>query len=44
MLTELDTVQKPVEGENIQPILTEKEIEETILEEVEEEKETLQVV
>ncbi len=24
MLTELDTVQKPVEGENIQPILTEK--------------------
>ena len=44
MLTELDTVQKPVEGESIQPILTEKEIEETILEEVEEEKETLQVV
>ena len=44
MLTELDNVQKPVEGENIQPILTEKEIEETILEEVEEEKETLQVV
>ena len=44
MLTERDTVQKPVEGENIQPILTEKEIEETILEEVEEEKETLQVV
>ena len=44
MLTELDTVQKPVEGENIQPILTEKEIEETILEEGEEEKETLQVV
>ena len=44
MLTELDTVQKPVEGERIQPILTEKEIEETILEEVEEEKETLQVV
>ena len=44
MLTELDTVQKPVEGEGIQPILTEKEIEETILEEVEEEKETLQVV
>ena len=40
MLTELDTVQKPVEGENIQPILTEKEIEETILEEVEEEKES----
>ena len=32
MLTELDTVQKPVEGESIQPILTEKEIEETILE------------
>ena len=25
MLTELDTVQKPVEGESIQPILTEKE-------------------
>ena len=44
MLTELDTVQKPVEGVSIQPILTEKEIEETILEEVEEEKETLQVV
>lgn len=44
MLTELDTVQKPVERESIQPILTEKEIEETILEEVEEEKETLQVV
>ena len=44
MLTELDTVQKPVEGESSQPILTEKEIEETILEEVEEEKETLQVV
>ena len=44
MLTELDTVQKPVEEEIIQPILTEKEIEETILEEVEEEKETLQVV
>lgn len=44
MLTELDTVQNPVEGESIQPILTEKEIEETILEEVEEEKETLQVV
>ena len=44
MLTELDTVQKPVEGESIQPILTEKEIEETIIEEVEEEKETLQVV
>lgn len=44
VLTELDTVQKPVEGESIQPILTEKEIEETILEEVEEEKETLQVV
>ena len=44
MLTELDTVQKPVEEESIQPILTEKEIEETILEEVEEEKETLQVV
>lgn len=44
MLTELDTVQKPVEGESIQPILTEKEIEETILEEVEEEKGTLQVV
>ena len=44
MLTELDTVQKPVEGGSIQPILTEKEIEETILEEVEEEKETLQVV
>ena len=44
MLTELDTVQKPVEGENIQPILTEKEVEETVLEEVEEEKETLQVV
>ena len=44
MLTELDTVQKPVEGESIQPILTEKEIEETILEEVEEEKETVQGV
>ena len=44
MLTELDTVQNPVERESIQPILTEKEIEETILEEVEEEKETLQVV
>ena len=44
MLTELDTVQKPVEEEIIQPILTEKEVEETVLEEVEEEKETLQVV
>ena len=44
MLTELDTVQKPVEGESIQPILTENEIVESILEEVEEEKETLQVV
>lgn len=43
MLIELDTVQKPVEGEVIQPILTEKEVEETVLEE-EEEKETLQVV
>ena len=44
MLTELDTVQKPVEEEIIQPILTEKEVEETVLEEVEEEKETLRVV
>lgn len=44
MLTELDTVQKPVEEEIIQPILTEKEVEEAVLEEVEEEKETLQVV
>ncbi|WP_322933667.1 hypothetical protein VCM39_18825 [Bacteroides sp. CG01] len=44
MLTELDTVQKPVEEEIIQPILTEKEVEETVLEEVEEEKEALQVV
>ncbi|MFR8835611.1 hypothetical protein [Bacteroides nordii] len=44
MLTELDTVQKPVEEEIIQPILTEKEVEETVLEEVEEEKEVLQVV
>lgn len=44
MLTELDTVQKPVEEEVIQPILTEKEVEETVLEEVEEEKETLRVV
>ena len=39
MLTELDTVQKPVEEEIIQPILTEKEVEEAVLEEVEEEKE-----
>ena len=44
MLTELDTVQKPVEEEIIQPILTEKEVEETVLEEVEEEKETLREV
>ena len=44
MLTELDTVQKPVEEEIIQPILTEKEVEETVLEEVEEEKETLRGV
>ncbi|MFR2070298.1 MAG: hypothetical protein ACLS4S_09045 [Bacteroides nordii] len=44
MLTELDTVQKPVEEEIIQPILTEKEVEEAVLEEVEEEKETLRVV
>ena len=44
MLTELDTVQKPVEEEIIQPILTEKEVEEAVLEEVEEEKEPLQVV
>lgn len=44
MLTELDTVQKPVEEEIIQPILTEEEVEEAVLEEVEEEKETLQVV
>ncbi len=44
MLTELDTVQKPVEEEIIQPILTEKEVEKTVLEEVEEEKEALQVV
>lgn len=44
MLTELDTVQKPVEEEIIQPVLTEEEVEETVLEEVEEEKETLRVV
>lgn len=43
MLTELDTVQKPVEEEITQAILTEKEVEETVLEE-EEEKEALQVV
>ena len=39
MLTELDTVQKPVEGENIQPILTETVIEEPVVEDEMEEKE-----